>query len=400
MAFFAISVAMLGVTIGAVWAYLHGERFESMPLPVTLTNFTLATAVAMPASIILQFCLITSPSLSLTTAIAWSLVLGAMTVPYIFSGIVVSLALTRSPFPTGQVYGVDLLGAAVGCLGVILFLNLLDGPTAVILLGAICGASAIAFSVSAGLADQQHLKSVGRWRKPIPVTIALAVFALLNSFLPFGIRPILVKDLVETSAVGAYEKWNSYSRIRARRPVTDVPKLWGPSRAFSPLTKVQQVPLTIDGSAGTTMFHYDGTPQSISFLRDDLVGLAYRLPGIHKSAVVGVGGGRDVMTAHYFGVPDITGVELNPIFIDLLTRNPFYKNFANVDAVPNLKLYVDDARSWFSSTHERYDLVQMSRGLHLERKRTLHLRGLARLSQADQRRRNLYRQPMVQPQQR
>jgi hypothetical protein len=88
--------------------------------------------------------------------------------------------------------------------------------------------------------------------------------------------------------------------------------------------------------------------------------LAYRLPGIHKSAVIGVGGGRDVLTAHLFGVSDITGVELNPIFINLITRNPFYSNFSNIDALPNLKLHVDDARSWFAATHEKFDLVQMS----------------------------------------
>ena len=44
--------------------------------------------------------------------VSWCLLLAAMTVPYVFAGIVVSLALTRSPFPVNQVYGVDLLGAA------------------------------------------------------------------------------------------------------------------------------------------------------------------------------------------------------------------------------------------------------------------------------------------------
>src|SRR5690349_21639062 len=51
LAFFAISVAMLGMTVGAVWVYLHRQRFESVPLSVTLSNFALASAVAMPASV-------------------------------------------------------------------------------------------------------------------------------------------------------------------------------------------------------------------------------------------------------------------------------------------------------------------------------------------------------------
>jgi predicted membrane-bound spermidine synthase len=360
MAFFAISVAMLGMTAGAVWVYLHNERLKSVSLPVTLTRFALATAVAIPASIMMQFCIVTKPAFSLTTVVAWSLMLIAMTVPYFFSGIVVSLALTRSPFPTGQVYGVDLLGAAVGCLGVIFLLNLFDGPTSIFVLGVIGGFSAIAFAASAIPEDQAFLKSLSWWKRPVPVTLVLAGFALLNAIQPFSGRPILVKDSLEVSPFHRFERWNSYSRVVASDPYVAWPLLWGPSPKLSPDARAPQIALNIDGTAGTFMVHYDGSPQSISFLQYDLVSLAYRLPGIHKSAVIGVGGGRDLMTAHYFGVPDITGVELNPIFVNLLTRNPSYSRFANVNAVPNLKLHVDDARSWFASTHEHFDLIQMS----------------------------------------
>jgi hypothetical protein len=158
LAFFAISVAMLGMTVGAVWVYMRRERFEAVPLPVTLLNFALATALAMPASVIVQFCLITTISLSLTTVISWSLLLATMAVPYVFSGVVVSLALTRSRFPTGQVYGADLLGAALGCVAVVAILSVLDGPTTVIVAGAISGLSAIFFAASASPQDRERLK--------------------------------------------------------------------------------------------------------------------------------------------------------------------------------------------------------------------------------------------------
>ncbi len=360
MAFLAISVAMLGMTVGAVWVYLHRERVESKPLAVTLTNFTLATAVAMPASIIVQFCLITTISLSLTTVVSWGILMAAMAVPYFFSGVVVSLALTRSPFPAGQVYGVDLVGAALGCFGVIFVLNIMDGPTAVIVSSVVCGLSALAFLSSANAEDQRQLKSAPWWRRPAPITIALAIFAILNSLAPVGVRPILVKDKFERFAFKRYEKWNSYSRITVDQPELQFPDLWSGSSKMPPDTRAWQADLTIDGGAGSVMSHYDGTPQSISYLQYDLVGLAYRLPGIHKAAVIGVGGGRDLLTAHYFGVPDITGIELNPITVNLLTKQPFYKKFTGVTLLPNLKLHVDDARSWFDSTHQKFDSVQMS----------------------------------------
>src|SRR5215831_15597086 len=341
LAFFAISVAMLGMTVGAVWLYLWRERLQRSSLAVILSNFALATAVAMPASVVVQFCLVTPVSLSLPTVASWSLLLIAMAAPYVFSGVVVSLALTRSPFATGLVYGVDLLGAALGCVAVIGLLNVVDGPTSIVLSGAISGLSAMAFAASAGSEDQKQLKSRSWWQRPAPVVIALIAFALLNSLAPAGthpLRPILVKNNIEGAGGAddaAYERWNSYSRIA-------------------------EIDLNIDGMAGTAMFHYDGTRESISFLQYDLVNLAYRLPGIHKSAVIGVGGGRDLMSAYLLGVSDITGVELNPIFINLHTQDSFYSKFSNLMTIPNLKLHVDDARSWFASTPEKFDLVQMS----------------------------------------
>jgi hypothetical protein len=360
MAFFAISVAMLGMTVGAVWVYLWRERFQAAPLPVTLSNFALLTALAMPASVVLQFCLIMSTAASLTMVIAWTLLLSVMAAPYVFSGVVVSLALTRSPFPTGQVYGVDLLGAALGCVVVIAILNVLDAPTAVIVTGAVSALSALFFAASASAEDRQRLKSRPWWRKPAPITVTLLALAVFNALSPARFRPIMVKDTIEKSMSGTYEKWNSYSRIKASPPEIRFPYLWGPSPKLPADMRVPMAEVNIDGQAGTSMFHYDGTRNSIAFLQYDLVNLAYHLPGIQKAAVIGVGGGRDLLSAHLFGVTDLTGVELNPIFINLHTRDPFFKSYSNLTALPNLKLHVDDARSWFAATKEKFDLVQMS----------------------------------------
>jgi predicted membrane-bound spermidine synthase len=360
MAFFAISVAMLGMTVGAVWVYLWRERFHAAPLSVTLCKFSLWTALAVPLSVIVQFCLITSIQFSLTTVFSWGLLLIAMALPYVFSGVVVSLALTHSPFKNGLVYGVDLVGAATGCIAVIGILNLIDGPSAVIATGAICGLSAMAFAASALGEDRKYLMSKPWWRKPQTVVVGLLALTLFNAVSPAAFRPIMVKGRIEGSPRHEFEKWNSYSRIRASRPSVETPDLWSPSPDFPADIQVPVSQMNIDGAAGTSMFHYDGTRDSINFLRYDLVNLAYRVPGIHKSAVIGVGGGRDILAAYLFGVGDITGVELNPIFINLLTRDPFYKNFSNITAVPHLRLHVDDARSWFAATNEKFDLVQMS----------------------------------------
>lgn len=360
LAFFAISVAMLGMTAGAVWLYLKRDRLSPAALSTWLSDMSLLTAVAMPASMLVEFSLITTLLPTASSVFSMVLMMAAMTTPYVFAGVAVSLALTRSPFPISLVYGVDLLGAALGCAAVIAILDLFDGPTAILVAALIAGAAAVAFARAATSGERAALAARPLWRRPVFTVALLAMLIPLNSGARFGIRPIMVKDRVESVWRQRTEHWNSYSRIVAFAPYRMAPSLWSPSVTMPPDIRTDEAHLNIDGAAGTSMHHFDGTIASIDFLKYDLVNLAYHLPGLRKTAVIGVGGGRDVLSAHLFGVGDITGVELNRIFVDLHLRDPFYAPFSGLRTVPGLKLEVDDARSWFAATDQSFDLIQMS----------------------------------------
>ena len=149
LAFFAISVAMLGMTAGAVWVYLRRDRVSPDNLATWLSDTSLLTAVAMPASVAVQFSLITTLAPTLTSLLSVALLMAVMCAPYVFAGITVSLALTRSPFPVGLVYAVDLLGAALGCAAVVGILDVLDGPTAILAAGLAAAVAALSFAHAA-----------------------------------------------------------------------------------------------------------------------------------------------------------------------------------------------------------------------------------------------------------
>ena len=76
------------------------------------------------------------------------------------------------------------------------------------------------------------------------------------------------------------------------------------------------------------------------------------------ASVIGVGGGRDMLSAHLFGFKEVTGVELNPIFVDWLTHR--FRSYNNLTDLPGTRFFVDEARSWFARTTERFDLIEMS----------------------------------------
>lgn len=132
LAFFVISMAMLGLTAGAVWVYLKGSRFTEKTLSYDLANFSTAFALSTVLGLALQVTLVPTSRFAFTTVVIWLELALVIAAPFFFSGVVVSLALTRSPFPIGRVYGVDLIGAAVGCFGVLVLLNEFNGPTAIL----------------------------------------------------------------------------------------------------------------------------------------------------------------------------------------------------------------------------------------------------------------------------
>src|SRR6266540_1612629 len=328
LAFFVISIAMFGLTAGAVFVYLCKERFRPERLSYDLTVATLAFALTTDLAIVVQLTLVTGASLS------------------------------RSPYPIGKVYGADLIGAAMGCVGALVLLNMTSGPSAVLWIGAVIGLAALGFA-SSGVGNVHESASRGanlfRYRRSI--LIGCLLFAMANTFTIHGVRPTIVKDHLEAPADFAYDRWNSFSRITVAHSKTGPPAMWGPSPRL-PRSTIEQRSLTIDGSAGSSIYRFDGNLASLEFLRYDVSNLAYAVPNLKAGAVIGVGGGRDVLSQRLFGVIDVTGIEINPIIIDLLKRR--FSDYTAIATLDGVKFEVDEARSWFARTPRSFDVIQMS----------------------------------------
>lgn len=363
LAFLIISIAMFGMTAGAVWVYLRGERFTKATLSHDLSWFTTAFAVTTVISLASQMTLVPVAVRSITGMVVWLQLVVFMAVPFFFSGVAVSLALTRSPYPIGKVYGVDLVGAAVGTLGVLLVLNQTDGPSAVLWVATLAAGASVLFQGSGiGGKPERNASFAFLLRRPVPVFAVLAVLALANNLSSNRLQPMAIKgQLVDASDPNMFEEWNTFSRVAVKdRPGTK-PYLWGPSAKFrGGGFKVDQRALNIDGLAGTRMFRFDGRTEPVEFLKFDVTNLPYFLPDRERGAVIGVGGGRDLLSAWVFGLRDVTGVEINPIFIKLLTEEPGFHEYAGLSRLKGMRLFVDEARSWFARTDETFDIIQMS----------------------------------------
>jgi hypothetical protein len=364
MAFLAISVAMFGMTAGALWIYLRRQRFSERTLSHDLAYFSSALALSIVISSAAQMTLASGVlSLSATALVVWIEIAACQAVPFFFSGVAISLALTRSPFPIGRVYGADLAGAAIGCLIALLLLNLVDGPTALIWIAAMVMLAALCFSGAAiGIAPATPLPGTRQLLRLKTILALLVLLAVANGAGPFGMRPLVVKGKVEgAETTPIYSRWNTFSRIAVFDLGRSITHLWGPSPLFKPeASLIDQRLMNIDGNAATVSYGLHGDVARAAFLKEDVTNIAHFLPGHERAAVIGIGAGRDMLSARVFGVPDITGVELNPILAHLFADIPEFADYSGIAALPGMHVNIDEARSWFARNRDHYDIIQMT----------------------------------------
>jgi len=355
LAFLAISLAMLGMTAAGLSVYLRGRGDPSRGDDTRrmLISHACLLAVSLPVSHVLLLWISRLGEFELQAThvamLAAAVIITAA--PFYFSGVVVALALTRTPLPVGRVYGVDLLGAALGCLTAIGLLEWVDPSTACAMTGALAALAAVAFS----------LGTDGRLRAaPLVLVALLSVFSLANGAMYPNLVWVSRMNGTDVPPGLLFDHWNSHSRVigTARRP--QEPFFWGQGRSDSArrLPVVYSIGIQIDGAAFTAATRFEGDRRSLDWVRHDVTSLPYQLRGRGRVAVIGVGGGRDFLTALGFRASHVTGIEVNGTLVDLL--NDRLQSYTGLVGRDDVTLIHDDGRSWMTRTDERFDLVQMS----------------------------------------
>ena len=154
-----------------------------------------------------------------------------------------------------------------------------------------------------------------------------------------------------------FERWNTFSRVRVVPLGESTPFGWGLAR--TPSTKIDQKYLDIDADASTVITRWNDDIRNLSYLQSDVINAAYLVQPLDAVAVVGVGGGRDILSALFFGAKHITGIEINPAIFEAL-EDKFADFSGNLHRRPGVSLINAEARSYINHSSERYDLIQIS----------------------------------------
>ena len=332
-AFLAISIALLGLGAGGVFAYLGKQRlakFETRRLAASLCAIN-SVAVFVVLEIVLHVPV--SLELSWTNFGKLTTFYLSAAIPFFFTGLLFSLIFARESRHIPRIYGADLAGGATACLAVVPLLNWIGGPNTVLFAGVM---TAVASAIWA--ASSIARKTAGA----LSMALLLVITANHSGRL---IDVVYAKGMFRDPAWVEFARWNAISRVEVDRQ--------GAAKT-----------IVIDADASTSVMHADPQKWQGTVWQKNLMSAPPALANVLRPngeyAIIGPGGGVDVLRAVANGSPSVTGIEINPIIADTIMRGRYAQYAYHLYDRPEVHIQVTDGRSFVRNTRQHFDVVQMT----------------------------------------
>ncbi len=351
-AFLAISIAMFGLTAGATAVYIFPRQFAGPNGGRRLVLSALAFSVALVAGFLFHISMPFRVKGSVLGVCYLIFTYSVLLIPFILSGICVCLALTARVKSFPKAYAANLTGSAAGCLLPLGLLTVADAPTSIFICGALAACGAFCF---ASARERGPIKNAAAAAGLIFALLAFANGSAAARHSPW-VRLNWVKGRPAPQAL--YERWSPFSYIEVRERRADRPFGWGLSPVYHPKATPRELTMNMYPGGGSVLTFFDGDFSRVEHLRYDITNFAHHLRRNADVLVVGVGGGRDVLSALSFGQRSVTGVDIDKGVIDTLT-GPFAGFTGHLDKMPNVKLVPAEARSYLSRNASKYDILQI-----------------------------------------
>ncbi|HTS34647.1 MAG TPA: hypothetical protein VMH04_03185 [Candidatus Solibacter sp.] len=333
-AFLAISIALLGLGAGGVFAYLWKSSLERIDTRALAARICMLNAVVVVA--MLEIVLHVPVTLDVTgkNFLRLTAIYLAAAVPFFLTGLLFSVVFARETHRIPRLYGADLCGGALACLAVVPLLNMLGGPNAVLVAGVVLAVAAMVWSDRAAT----------RRRNASFLLLALMILIGANHSGRL-IDVVYAKGMFRDPSWVEYASWNALSRVEVDRQ--------GQAKA-----------IVIDADASTYIMNADLANWNGTVWEHNLMSAPPALANVLRPhgdyAIIGPGGGVDVLRAVANGANSVTGIEINPIIADTIMRQRYADYSQHLYQRPDVHIHVTDGRSFLRSTPQRFDVVQMT----------------------------------------
>ncbi|MFZ2086411.1 MAG: hypothetical protein WAU92_18085 [Candidatus Sulfotelmatobacter sp.] len=332
-AFLAISIALLGLGAGGVFAYMLKRRLAGFD------TRSLASRLCMVNSVTVFLVLETVLHVPVTLEVSGSnfllltVIYLAAAVPFFLTGVLFSVVFAREALRIPLLYGADLGGGALACLAVVPLLNWIGGPNTIL-------TASVALTVAAAV-----WASTENGRRVAGALLAGFLMLIVGNHSDRLIDVVYAKGIFRNPAWVEFARWNALSRVEVDRQ--------GQAKA-----------IVIDADASTYIMNAE--PEQVQgtawegILMSAPPALANVLRPRGEFAIIGPGGGVDVLRALASGSPSVTGIEINPIIANTIMRGRYATYSKHLYQRPEVHIHVTDGRSYLRSTQQQFDVVQMT----------------------------------------
>jgi spermidine synthase len=332
-AFLAISIALLGLGAGGVFAHLGKSKLSRFDLRRIMTALCILNSLAIP--IVLEIVLHLPVSLDLTRGnfLRLTAIYVASAVPFFITGLGFSIIFARHTLHISRIYAADLCGGAMACLSIVPLLNRLGGPNTILFTAVIAALAAVVWAPA----------TVSRkWAGALSVALLILIAANYSGRL---IDVVYAKGKFRDKSLVEFARWNAISRVEVDRV--------GNAKA-----------IVIDADANTYIMNADPAKWCGSVWQKNLMAAPPAIANVLRPrgeyAIIGPGGGVDVLRAVANGSPSVTGIEINPLIANTIMRG-LYADYANhLYDRPDVHMHATDGRSFIRNAKQKFDVVQMT----------------------------------------
>src|SRR5947208_9973193 len=205
VAFLAISIALLGLGAGGVCAYLAKARLARLETRTFLARLSAVNALLIP--VVLEVVLHVPVSLKLTGANFLNLteIYLASAMPFFITGLQFLVLFAREAKHIPRLYGADLAGGALACIGIVPLLNWIGGPNTILFAAAVASVAGAVWAVSV-LA-----------RRAISVLGVATLLLIAANHSGKLIDIIYAKGVLRDPSWVEFARWNAISRVEVDR---------------------------------------------------------------------------------------------------------------------------------------------------------------------------------------
>lgn len=334
--FLVISLSVVGYGVGSS-LYYNIDRKK--PEPGDKSKFLLIELIILFSSIFVILAIV-----YFIPFISYWIYLIPVSIPFIIAGYIFSNYYNNINSKPQTIFTLDLIGAVVGLIGGFILMNKLGIIQTTIFIGMIAVAVLFLFII--------------KYKKILIILPSVLFFLLLFTVINpnsvnwinknfTGLNTSPYTSLARISNAGEKgeiiaTKWDAFSR-------TDVIDLGEDSTLRI---------VTIDGAANASMIRrVEGSNEHLN-IKYQIDFLPYLIRKIKTAAIIGAGGGRDVLQALHGDVSYIDAIEINKSSIDLTNNLKEYNGSIFYDDRVNIQK--TDGRSFIQKSDLDYDLILLS----------------------------------------